>query len=326
MSVVTPRRAGLVGLVGIVGLGLVVVLLSVVSFGTTTYTAQLQHAAGLRTGEEVQVAGVGVGEVTGIRLAGHHVDVRFTLDSGVHLGRSTTAEVKVATLLGTHFLEVAPRGPGDLPDDTIVLSRTHVPYNLQDVIDGTSTTLDALDEKKLGQSLDVVAQVLGQSSDQTRAAVQGVARLSRVAARRSDQLGRLLRATKDVTGGLAANRERIVDLLESSTLVLTELTQRRDAIDALLSDSRRLATQVTGLLADTSADLGPLMKNLTTSLDSLEKAKKDVVGALDGLSTMSRYVANASGNGPWLDLFVPVALGDNLTCSITPGCADGGSH
>ena len=321
MKVVTNRRAGLLGLVGLVALGLVVLVLSVVSFGKTTYTAQLEHTAGLRVGEEVQVAGVGVGEVTGVKLAGHHVDVRFTLDSDVRLGRSTTVAVKVATLLGTHFLDVAPKGTGELPDDTIVLSRTSVPYNLQDVVDGTSAALDELDEKKLASSMDVVADVLGQSSDETRAAVKGVADLSRVAAKRSDQLAALLRATHDVTGGLVKNRDRIIDLLGSSTLVLAELTKRRDAIDAMLSDSRRLAQQVTGLLDDTSADLDPLMKNLTTALDSLEKSKKDVTSALDGLSTMSRYVANASGNGPWLDLFVPVAINDNVTCSLKPGCA-----
>ena len=131
---------------------LFVAAISFVPFGQQEYTAILEHTAGIRVGEEVQVAGVGSGEVRGIELDGHQVRVTFTLDQDVQLGRSTTASVKVATLLGSHFLEVEPAGTGSLPDDTIALSRTSVPFNLQDVIEGAHGELEDLDTKTVSRS------------------------------------------------------------------------------------------------------------------------------------------------------------------------------
>jgi phospholipid/cholesterol/gamma-HCH transport system substrate-binding protein len=31
---------------------------------------------------------------------------------------------------------------------------------------------------------------------------------------------------------------------------------------------------------------------------------------------MAHYFANATGNGPWMDLHVPVGLPDNITCGL----------
>ena len=75
------RTLGIAGVVGVALMGVIVALISFVPFGQSHYTAVLEHSAGLRTGEEVQVAGVGSGEVRGISLEGHTVKVDFTLDS-----------------------------------------------------------------------------------------------------------------------------------------------------------------------------------------------------------------------------------------------------
>jgi hypothetical protein len=49
---------------------------------TTGFTAQFSNAAGLAADAQVMVAGVPAGRVTGVRLAGDHVEIDFRLDSG----------------------------------------------------------------------------------------------------------------------------------------------------------------------------------------------------------------------------------------------------
>ena len=83
------RTIGIAGVIATAVLGLVVAAISFVPFGQRDVTAIVEHSAGLRVGEEVQVAGVGSGEVRGIELDGHQVRVDFTLDRDVKLGRST---------------------------------------------------------------------------------------------------------------------------------------------------------------------------------------------------------------------------------------------
>ncbi len=313
-----PRLVGLVGVVGVLVLGLVVVGLSQASIGKRHLTAVIEHTAGLRVGEEVQVAGVGVGEVTSIELTADAVEVGFTIDSDIELGSTTSGAVKVATLLGTHFLEITPSGPGSLDDGTIPLARTSVPYNLQDVVDATQGQLEELDEQAVAESFEVVADVLGRTPEEAQAAFAGVANLSALAAQRTDELSALLDATGAFTGLLVNQSDEILNLLEQSTLVLDALTSRQAAIDALLVDAQALADAVNGILADTADDLDPLMVNLSTSLQHLYDVRNTITATLTSLSTMTYYLANASGNGPWIDLHVPSAIPDNIKC-LQPG-------
>lgn len=317
----STRRIGIIGVVGVAVLGLLVLALSVIPFGQKHYAALMEHSAGLRVGEEVQVAGVGVGEVRAIKLEGKHVRVEFTLDKDIELGAQSRAAVKVATLLGTHFLDVTAKKGPDLADDTIPLAQTSVPYNLQDVIDGGTGALNELDGDAINSSMTVLAEALRGTPVAAREAIDGVARLTAVAGKRSDQMRALLAATNDVTGDLSRNSDRIIDLLKQSTLVLHELTVRRDAIDELLTDSQRLARAVIGVLDDTDDDIKPLMNDLTKALNTMKSQKQQLTKSIDGLATTATYFANATGNGPWLDLRVPSPVGDNLLCTVRgPTC------
>lgn len=313
-----PRLVGMTGLVGVVVLGLLVVGLSEASFGKRHVTAVIEHTAGLRVGEEVQVAGVGVGEVTSIELTEDAVQVDFTISSDIELGSTSSASVKVATLLGTHFLEVTPAGTGTLEDDLIPLERTRVPYNLQDVVEGAQEQLVELDEQAVAESFDVVADVLARTPEAAHAAFEGIANLSAMAAQRTEELQALLEASGAFTGVLVRQSDGILTLLEQSSLLLSALTSRQAAIDALLVDAQGLADAVSGILTDTADDLDPLMVNLSTSLQHLYEVRDTVTETLTSLSTMTYYLANATGNGPWMDLHVPSGVPDNVKC-LQPG-------
>ena len=310
------RTLGILGAAGVAIMGLIVAAISFVPFGQEHYTAVLEHTAGLRVGEEVQVAGIGSGEVRGIELGNKVVLVDFTLDRDIELGASSTVAVKVATLLGTHFLEVVPGGGGELHDRTIPLEHTSVPFNLQDVIEGSVGALDELDATTMSKSFRVITDTLRDTPEETQAAVKGVARLSEVAAKRSEQMSALLRSSHEVTSVLARNSDEILDLLRQSTLVLEELTRRREVIHDMLVNSRELAEQISGILEDSKGELQPLMDDFTAALANLRKQEKNVTASITGLAVMAHYFANATGNGPWMDLHVPVGLPDNLTCGV----------
>lgn len=312
------RKLGFIGVAMAAALGLFVAAISVVPFGEASYSAELAHTAGLRVGEDVQIAGIAVGEVRDVSLDGQHVLVKFTADRDVRLGQATTASVKVGTLLGNHYLELAPAGSGTLPNGRISLTHTSVPFNLQDVIEGSSKTLGQLDGKTVSDSLTVIADAMDYSPEKTRAAIDGVARLSQVAAQQSDRMRALLDSSKDVTGLLASNSDELIDLMKQSTVVIDELMKRRTVIHRMLRDANRLAVSVTRVLDDNRADLDPLMRDFTAAVDNLRHQEANITASVDGLATVSHYLANAAGNGPYLDLHVPVALGDNLSCAA--GC------
>ncbi|GAA3651626.1 MCE family protein [Nocardioides ginsengisoli] len=318
-----PLRVGIVTLVVIGLIGAFVVYLSFATFGTDKYTAVLQHTAGLRKGEDVQVHGVVSGKVTGVELQGDHVLVTFALDSGIKLGDRSTATVKVATLLGTHYLEVDPHGSGSLASSQIPLDRTSVPYNLQDVIEKGSGALDELDPELLAKALTEMAGTLGASQNEIGPALQGVARLSEVVSKRSDQVGDLLVATRKVTDQLSASSQDIVGLMKQTNLVVSEITARREAIHRLLVETTDLSQALTAIVKSTDGKLKPALDDLNSVLATLNAQDKQLTHLLEVMAPAVRYVANATGSGPFLPLYVkpPAIPADDTTCKLERTCS-----
>jgi phospholipid/cholesterol/gamma-HCH transport system substrate-binding protein len=317
-----PFKIGIVAIaLGVVG-GLVILVLSVVSFGTSSYTAVLEHTAGLKKGEDVQVHGVPVGRVTGIERSGQQVVVEFEVENDIELGSETTAEVKVSTLLGTHYLQVTPRGSGSLADGRIPIERTSVPYNLQDVLEGGTRNLQALDADTLAEALSAVSDTLAASTGDIEPALTGVARLSEVVTTRSSQVSALLEAARSITDQLSESSDDIVGLMEQTNLVVSEITARREAIHRLLTETTGLADALSEIVSQTQEDLRPALRDVNLALASLNKEDKALKHVLDVMAPAVRYVANATGNGPFVDLYAedPAIPADDALCAARVIC------
>ena len=300
-----PFKLGLLAVAAGLLVMALVVAISVVSFGTRSYTAMLAQTAGLREGEDVQVAGVPVGEVTGIELAGDQVKVTFNADRNLHLGQETTASVKVATLLGTHYLQIDPRGSGDLTDGTIPIGQTSVPYNLQDVLEEGTSRLEELDADKLAAALTAMSTSIEGSGDDLGAALTGVSRLSTMITDRSGQTTALLRAARSVTEQLSSSSDDILGLMRQTNLVLAEVTARREAIHRLLVESTRLSNNLVSIVEATRADIRPALRDFEAALATLKAQDRQLKHVLEVMAPAVRYLTNATGQGPWVDLYLP---------------------
>lgn len=314
------RVVGIAGLVAILLIAGAVTVLSTLSLGTHTYVALLTQTAGLRPGEAVVVAGVDSGEIKSTAVDNGHVRVVFTLNDSIHLGDQSTAEVQVATLLGTHDLAIHPRGTGDLANNTIPLDRTAVPYNLQDVMDQGTNQLQQLDTKKLAAAFASITDVLRASGHNVDPALRGINRLSTVMINRNDDFKAILSGTKAVTDQLAGSTNDLLSLMQTSNQFLGELNQRRVILDRLLSQVQDLATTVAGLIHDNNAKLTPVLADLNQVLTVLRQRDSEIKSALHTVAVSGRYLANASGNGPWVDLNIPDPGGDANYCLTSGKC------
>jgi len=308
LSKASPYRVGVAAIAALGLMGLLIVYLSTASFGTKDYTAQLEHTAGLRVGESVQVAGVHSGEITSVELDGEHVKVEFNLDSEIDLGEDTTAAVRVATLLGTHYLAVEPKGSGAV--ENIGLERTTVPYNLQDVLEGGNQALKELDPKLLAKTLSTLGDTLEAGGRDLGPALEGISRVSEVVSTRVNQADKLLVAARNVSDQLAQSTDDIVGLMRQSQLVLDEIVRRRDAIEDLLVDANRMLNALNEITATADKHVGAALKDLDVTLTMLKDHRKDLTESIRLLAPTARYVANAGGNGPWLDVYIPSAIPD----------------
>ena len=274
----------------------------------STYHAELVNSGGLRVNDNVTVAGVTVGSVTDMALAGDRVRVTFTADSGVHLGSQTSAAAKVLAVVGTEFLELTPAGDGSLRG-AIPTSRTTVPYTFVDSLQQLSTTTQQYDLPQLIASLQAGSQVLsGTTSADTTAALTGLANFSSILAQRKDDLSQVVTQGAGLAKTLSDHRTQLVDLVGQGDLVLQVLQQRRVALQQLFTGTTSLSQQLSRLVGGNRDQLRPLLSNLETVSQLLARDTDNIDKALPLLGAFSTYAANATGSGAFVDANIPAML------------------
>jgi phospholipid/cholesterol/gamma-HCH transport system substrate-binding protein len=272
--------------------------------GGTTYAAAFSEAAGLAPGDEVRIAGVKVGSVTGIGLDRDHVRVRFRV-KGAWVGDQTTAAIKIRTLLGRKYLELDPAGDGVLPaGGEIPVQRTTAPYDVLEAFAGLTDTVQAIDTRQLATAFDTVATAFRGTPAQVRSSISGLSALSRTIASRDAALRQLLARTRTVTAVLAARAGDFTALISDANLLLTELQSRRAVISALLTDSTALAVQLSGLVADNRARLAPALAQLHGVVALLNRNQANLDRGIALLAPFVRVFANTVGNGRWFDTYL----------------------
>lgn len=282
---------------------------------SNSYQAYFTDSSGLVPGDTVRIAGVPVGEVTKVKIKGAQVLVDFDVDTDQEVGRDSSAQIKLQTFLGTKFISVVPLGTGRL-SDPIPATRTAVPYDLPDALSGLGKTVTAIDTRQLAGALGELTKTLTAASPDVAPLLSNLARVSTTIASRDDQLTMLLKSTKTVSATLSERDDQVVDLMSDASLLFQAITKRRDTIRALLVDVRQASEQLSGLISDNRGQLDPLLDRLHTTVQLLQADLPALDSALTQLGPGARYIANATGNGRWLDLFI-----DNLGGIIAGGLA-----
>ncbi len=309
------RNPVVIGVIGFIAIALLLLAsfradrLPIIGAGDT-YTAQFAEIGGLKGGNEVRVAGVSVGNVTGIELKGDHVDVEFKINKGTELGKDTGAAIKVRTLLGAEFLALTPSGAGELKKGaTIPVSRTVAPYNVVEAFSDLSTTTDALDIDEVSKALDTLAQVAARTPKEFRGAIKGVSDLSANLAARDEQINTLLVNLKKVSTVLNASGPDLERLFKDATVLFDAISARRAAVHRLLVSTTEISRELRALVKDVKSDLHPALTQLETVTDMLRRNEASLDEALRIVPGFAHALGDSLAVGPWWDVFIKVGGG-----------------
>ncbi|MEV7398240.1 MCE family protein [Aeromicrobium sp. NPDC092404] len=316
---------------GIVSLALLL-LVMVASFNLqrlpwlrgTTYHAELSDASGLRTGSEVQVAGIRVGRVSKLRIGPEKVIADFDV-SGATLGTSTRASVEVKSLLGEKFLNLTPEGGGTMPAGaTIPLTRTDVTFDIVGTLGQLTTNTEQTNKQNLTKALDSLAEVVDAAAPEVRTSFSGLSRLSTTIASRDAEIENLLRRSSNVTQLLDERKGDLVKLMQQANLIFQELQQRKQTIHELLVNANALATELEGVVEDNRKQLRPALDKLENVLTFLHAREDQIETLIRNYGPYVSILGNIVGSGPWFDAYVPNITGV-FTGEFSPAKPGGGS-
>ncbi|MDO3333933.1 MCE family protein [Mycobacteroides abscessus] len=287
------------------------------AIGKSKYRGEFAQAAQISIGDQVTIAGISVGEVRGVQLAGDRVVVDFTVGKNVRLGAQTRAAIKLTTLLGRRYLELSPAGAGALDHHTIAMQNTSVPYNLQQTLADATTTFEQVDADRVADSMTSLSQGLTGVPEALPQALANITTLANIVASRRDQIGSLLANVDTVTAMIRDQKANLGVLVLQGRDLLTEVTTRADKVHRLIDGVTALIKTFKRILGDEPA-IDSMLANLQTFADMAGKNDELLRAFLQAAPVAFRNMANVTGSGTAFDVSLPGGvLIDSWMCAIS---------
>lgn len=313
---------GVLGAVVIVALVVGVTALAGAHLGKKTYTGDFAQAGGIRPGDKVRVAGVDVGEVTKTKLDGNHVQVTMKVDNEVDVRSNGSAEIKMSTLLGQRYVDVSlGDGPSEAPDGRI--PHTEVPYDLQKTIEAGAPVITGVNGDTLAQSITTLNKQLAGAPAIAKPTLDSLTAMSQVITNRRDQINQLVADTKTVTGIVNDSQAQLSVIVGQGRQLADKIATREALVTRMLDGIAELTEQARAVARENGNQFAPIMANLNTISQGLEKNRHNLRKLLEILPITARATNNILGDGPYANGYLPWGIfPDNWLCMarVVDGC------
>ena len=181
-------------------------------------------ANAIRTGDEVRMAGIKVGTVSDLKLEPNQVLVTAKIDDTAFVGDQSQVDVRMLTIVGGYYVNVASMGNAPLGKEIIPLSRVTMPYSLiQTLVDTTKITQN-VNTKPINESLNQISTGLTGTNVQVVAATidAGNALMSTVERQRG-QVTKILNLSDEYIGALNGYRDNLASLVRKLSIATQTL-------------------------------------------------------------------------------------------------------
>ena len=315
--------------------------------GEKTIDAEFEQAAGMTAGQKIRVAGIEVGQVKDLKLDGNRVLATFSIEKGLELGADATAEIKMATILGTQYVALDPGNPDNGKLEGRLLN-TKVPFSLAKVVNESDPRyenqfdrLEQIDTKQLAQSLEVLNQQFSDPAacpEEVNAdnppdepalcaklisqSLDSVGVLAGIISERKDQFDALLKNLDQVSTVLSDNRNGVLVVITQGQQIAERVMQRQTLIRELLNNVATLSGQLEEMGLENDNQLGGLIQQLNTLSEGLDKNRDQLARLLQIFPVTARQANNAFGDGNYVNASTGWLFPDNWLCfaHVIEGC------
>ncbi|QLL07057.1 MlaD family protein [Mycobacterium vicinigordonae] len=283
-AAVRSRRLGIVGVLAIVVALCATGLAYVNPTGQASYTANSSTSGGVRSGDEVRIAGIPVGRVTSVALRRTLVEIKFGVKRDVVIGSDSTLDIRLLTPLGGHYLALEPQGVIPLGHNVIPPQRVKTPFEGNDIIQAVTPFVRDVNGQVIHDTFAELANATNKYPNALRDILQSANQLTRSLTKMGGDFHRGMDFINDASAAFVSGRRQLMALLEQFALVGQRYTSKSvDIIEffTLLGELSRIIDRV---MAFYDRDLAPSINGIDDIVTALVAHPERVGKASEGLS------------------------------------------
>jgi phospholipid/cholesterol/gamma-HCH transport system substrate-binding protein len=276
--------------------------------GNTGYYATFTDVTGLQVGDDVDIAGVRVGQVTSIGVVDRDLArVGFSVQAGRVLPASVTATIYYKDLIGDRYIElgqgVGPPGQTLRPGGTIPLSQTTPALNLTELFNGFQPLFEALSPGDVNQLATEIIQVLQGEGTTMDSLLANVGSLTTTLADKSEVIDSVISNLNSVVTTVNDRGDALGTLVTTLQQLVSGLAADRQPIGTAISAMSSLTNATAGLLQQANPPLESDIKSLGALSATLADNSPVIAQFLKNLPVKEEDIGRLSSYGSWFNLF-----------------------
>jgi phospholipid/cholesterol/gamma-HCH transport system substrate-binding protein len=264
-------------------------------------TATFDDVTGLLPNDNVKIAGVVVGKVTGIRVERGRAVVTFHVDDDVRLPSDSSASIRWRNLLGQRFLYLYPGEAKAALRDGGHIAKTRSVVDLGELFNRLGPIVKAIEPDQVNAFLESITKALDGNEDALRSAIDDLATLTAGLARRDQAIQRLIENLDTVAGTITSRDAQIRTVLDNLLALATTFSENTDVLDRAITDLGDVSQNFGSLLQDNRAEIDRIIASLATLVQLVGQKLPTLDSTLAGLDEASAAIFRSGSYGEFLN-------------------------
>lgn len=277
-----------------------------VNGSTHSYSAIFTDVLGLREGDDVRMAGVRVGKVTGIEVEGQHqAKVSFIVQSDQTVYGNTKALVRYQNLIGQRYVALAPGNKGDNSalrnNATIPVERTEPSFDISGLLNGFQPLFETLQPQQVNDLTNTFIQALQGDGVSLSSFITQAAALAGDFQRRDVILADVITKLSGVMSGLAKRGDELETLVTQTRALIGGLYEQGQSLQASTVQIANATSSLVNMVDQVQPKIAAAQNSSTAALtmlinngSKLDQAAIDLPGILANVGKFSSDGAYAN--------------------------------
>ena len=274
---------------------------------TTPYAAMFTDVYGLREGDDVRMAGVRVGRVEKIELAGKLAKVSFVVQNDQHLFGNTVASVTYQNIVGQRYLGLSLGKTGDpgqlAPHTTIPLERTDPSFDVGTLLNGYEPLFSVLNPRDADNLTKGVIQSLQGDNASIVDLVSQTSTLTDTFAGRDQTLSNVITQLNTVMGNLAAQNNNLDQVLSQTSKTVSDFNGRRPELVESTGTMARVIRQLSTISDTVNPQLNEMVTRQPGFTGHLVAIEPQLAFTGDNLPLMLKGLARVTNEGAFANAY-----------------------